>query len=189
METSRLQKTGCPQRYMAPSLRYGLRGLLLFVALCSIGFAILVSLSVVWSAALGFLALLIAGHIAGNVLGTKLRDSQAISKTIDRRRDFFCKQSTSDNIVLPDTDIPRRLQTRTRLRHASGFSVIGALCGAAAARLAFAAIDAGPPTLADWTVGMLSFAVIGGLAGFLASSFFQMAFGPTVMFYFRRRVH
>ncbi len=80
-----------------------------------------------------------------------------------------------------------RLQDRSRLdRLAAVCTLAGAAGGVLVGRLLFAAVDQGQLTLADWLLGLASFAVIAGWLGLMASSFVRIGCLPVVACYFQR---
>jgi hypothetical protein len=128
----------------------------------------LASAAIGWLGLAGWLAVVvvaasIAMHVAGNAIGTSLRDEA------DRRRERVPGR--------PVTAVPRaapsHLQRHTSLGPLVPVSAgIGAACGGvagAAALVTFAAAS-----LPGAVLGGLSSAVLGGLLGFLAASFVEI---------------
>ncbi len=114
-----------------------------------------------WIAAV-VIAASVAAHVAGNALGTRLRD-EADSRI--RERPPFRHEP------LPDRP-PTHLERRTSLGLLVPVSVgIGATCGGIAGSFALAVgVRA---SLAGAILGGVSSAVIGGLGGFLVASFVE----------------
>lgn len=117
-----------------------------------------------WMAAL-VVAASIAGHVAGNALGTRMREAtdRDLARTATARRVEF----------VPPPASPSRLQRRSSLGRlvvvsAAVGGVSGGLIGAAALRWLAAS------SLAGAVLGGFSSAVIGGLLGFLAASFVEI---------------
>jgi hypothetical protein len=54
--------------------RFGLRGVFLIVTAVCLLLGLGVTLSPAWSAALGMFSVLATAHVAGNVIGTRLRE-------------------------------------------------------------------------------------------------------------------
>ena len=104
--------------------RFTLRTMLVFVtALCGV-FALMSSLGMVWSAALGLLLCLASAHVLGNSLGTRLRD-EATRHSAEQRlpRD-------EPPMHLQEARASQPLTQRARLhRIAPASGVVGALVG------------------------------------------------------------
>jgi len=121
-----------------------------------------------WLGLAGWLALVvvlasIAMHVAGNAIGTGLRDAA------DRRLERVPGQ--------PPAAVPRpapsHLERHTSLGRLVPISAgIGAACGGVAGTTALMVFAAASPPGA--VIGGLSSAVIGGLLGFLAASFVEI---------------
>lgn len=123
-----------------------------------------------WLGVAGWLAVVVvvasvAAHVAGNALGTRLRDAA----DRDPRRFGTRPQVT----VIPAPAGPSRLERRTSLGSLVPISAtIGACCGGVAGAVALRALAAS--SLAGAMLGGVSSAVIGGLAGFLGASFVEI---------------
>ena len=63
-------------------LQFRLSSLLLAVAVCSGLLATLVTLGTLWSAMVFFVGVLIAAHVAGNVIGTRLREQASRARRV-----------------------------------------------------------------------------------------------------------
>lgn len=120
-----------------------------------------------WLGLAGWLAAMViagsvAAHVAGNALGTKLRDAS----------DARVGRPLQQPMPLP----PNRsslLRQRTSLGRLVPVSVgIGAVCGGVAGSAAL--ILATGASVAGAVLGGVSSAVIGGLGGFLAASFVEV---------------
>jgi hypothetical protein len=115
--------------------------------------------------AVAVLAASVAMHVAGNAIGTRLRD--------EADRDL----ARSRNGAAPTTSIPAARPTRLEQRQSLGKLVpvsagIGAVCGGAIGATALWSLTACSP--AGAALGGVSSAVIGGLFGFLGASFFEI---------------
>lgn len=113
-----------------------------------------------------FAALVIAGslaaHVAGNALGTKLRDAS----------DALLERPRQPIVALPPSE-PSLLRERASLGRLVPVSVgIGAVCGGVAGSVAL--VVATGASVAGAVLGGVSSAVIGGLGGFLAASFVEV---------------
>ena len=117
-----------------------------------------------WMAAAVLLAS-VAMHVAGNAIGTRLRE--ATDRDLIRHAD------------LPTSQLPLPLQSPTHLERRSNLgrlvpvsASIGAACGAAAGTLSLLMFAACSP--AGALLGGVSSAVMGGLLGFLGASFVEI---------------
>lgn len=117
-----------------------------------------------WMAAL-VLAASVAMHVAGNAIGTRLREATD--------RDVARFRPPVDTRPLPPQRGPNRLEQRTSLGRLVPVSAgIGACCGGAAGVTALATLTSSSP--AGAALGGISSAVIGGLIGFLGASFVEI---------------
>jgi hypothetical protein len=104
-------------------------------------------------------------HVAGNALGTTLREAADRDLTRIRRR------------AVAPPDLPQAVPTRLERRQSLGTLVpisagIGAGIGGATGATALVMLT--PASLAGAALGGISSAVIGGLFGFLAASFIEI---------------
>lgn len=114
-----------------------------------------------WIAAV-VLAASVAMHVAGNAIGTNLRDAA------DRRLERVPRQAPE----LPETP-PGHLEQRTPLSRLVPVATgIGAAGGGVAGAVALVRLAAASP--AGAVLGGVSSAVVGGLIGFLATSLFEI---------------
>ena len=117
-----------------------------------------------WIAAAVLLAS-VAMHVAGNAVGTRLRE------TTDRDLSRVHRWTGSPP-PLPQSR-PNRLKQRESLGRLVPVSAgIGAACGGITGAMALATLTSS--SLAGATLGGLSSAVIGGLIGFLGASFVEI---------------
>ena len=120
-----------------------------------------------WLGLAGWLAVVVlaaslAAHVAGNALGTRLRE------TADQRLERLPGRPAS----LPKLE-PTPLERRTSLGRVVPVSVgIGSLCGGLAG--SYALFVAARASVAGALLGGVSSAVIGGLGGFLVASFVEI---------------
>src|SRR5437763_3726550 len=153
--------------------QFGLRTLLALVAACGGLLALRQWLDPIAVAAIAFLALSIFCHVAGNCLGTRLRE---IGDSRDLPRDDS-----------PAARLPPRPQDFAPVTHLGGrqslgwtiviASSIGIAGGAVGGGLwTFAASRRQAPALSI-AVGVIAFAVLGGLAAFATVGFAQVLFG------------
>lgn len=146
--------------------QFGLRTLMLAVTLCSVLFAITAALGALWSLTLGFFVALVLAHVAGNALGTQLRDTASRQPAADESsgRRFDAAQ--------PPVPTARRLRERTGVGR--GMLVIaggGALSGGALGGFGMAELFGAGAGLPAFGLGIFSAAVLGGFFAFLTCSF------------------
>jgi hypothetical protein len=163
-------------------LQFRLKTLLAVVALCSAAFAVMAWIGAVWSMVLLFFVALIAGHVVGNAIGTKLRGGRP------KRPPPEPMSATATQRPSVPAEAPPRLGTTASL-HRVAFVVTCAGCaaGALTGRLIFLQVDHGQLRAADWVLALVSFAVLGGFLAFLASSFFQIGLWPAAVCFFSRQ--
>ena len=117
-----------------------------------------------WMAAF-VLAASVAMHVAGNAIGTRLRE------TTDRDMARF--RRAAKDLPLPEPRGPNPLEQRTSLGRLVPVSAgIGACCGGVAGATALAMLTSSSP--AGALLGGVSSAVIGGFIGFLGASFVEI---------------
>ncbi len=103
-------------------------------------------------------------HVAGNALGTRLRDATD--------RDLLRRPQSSDRVALP-LPAPTHLERRSSLgRLVPVSAVIGAACGGTGGAVSLLMFAACSP--AGAVLGGVSSAVVGGLIGFLGASFVEI---------------
>jgi hypothetical protein len=142
---------------------------MLAVTGCCILFALMREVGPLASTGLCLFLLLVVLHVAGNALGTALRDASSQEQGLDRERAPLAEMP-----VAPRTPIaPGRLRERTSLGRAVVIlTALGAILGGTLSSLAYAYwtdVHAG-----GLIVGSISAAIVGGFLGFVASSFLQM---------------
>ncbi|MEE2706439.1 MAG: hypothetical protein VX988_05270 [Planctomycetota bacterium] len=158
-----------------PVLQFRLRTMLLVVACLSAAMASIHWLGLLWSSALIFVAVLAAAHVAGNSIGTQLRD----------RGSLYGRSPPEPPPALPPP-VPGDLATpplgkSTPLSHTAALTtLIGIVAGAVAGWLAFGIVDRGQLAAGDWAIGVASCAALGGFWSFLGAGFFQIGCWPAV---------
>jgi len=121
-----------------------------------------------WMAAAVLLAS-VAMHVAGNAIGTRLRE--ATDHDLALRRDTYTETYT-EQAPLPASG-PTHLECRSNLGRLVPVSAgIGAACGGTAGTLSLLWLTASSP--AGALLGGASSAVVGGLLGFLVASFVEI---------------
>ncbi len=152
--------------------RFTLRTLLLIVTLAGCLFGVMSALGTMWSMGMLMILCLIFAHVAGNSLGTTLRD-QATRHAADERRERLLANPIA--LARPEAPVPGQLTKSSRLNRvtllmtAGGAIVGGAFGGTLSARLY---PEAG---IAALVLGVVSAAVLGGFVGFTVSAFISVA--------------
>jgi hypothetical protein len=162
---------GESQRRLRPP-QFGLRTLLLGMAACGLLFSLLKWLPPIAVAGIVMLAATIFCHVAGNAIGTQLRDLAAPPRS----------EEASPVRLPPARRVPRVPPTTLGERKSLGWSIViataaGALGGALGGSLwtlASSRGDVGPLNIA---VGAVAFAVLGGLAAFGIAALAQVLLG------------
>lgn len=152
---------------LAPPLQFRLRTLLAAMAIVGVMLAVAVRLEATWSLVLFWSLVLVAAHVVGNAFGTKQR------RRTHSADDAASEQTPPAAIVFAPAT-PLRASTslaRSMLIATSAGAVLGAVLGMSWLLWAYFA-ELGTLGVA---VGACSGALLGGLAGFLASSFIGIA--------------
>jgi hypothetical protein len=150
--------------------RFTLRTLMLAMVAVSCLMAVGTAVGTASSLMLLFFIGLIIAHVLGNSVGTKLRDRASTSIVSDGQSDE-AKRMQVRALKVPRNLAPGRLGQHKRLSRvapamACGGAVLGAFAGGTGSALIYP--EAGAAAVA---LGVCSAAVLGGLGGFLASSF------------------
>lgn len=137
---------------------------------CGLLFAAMVAVGPLGAFALLLLVLAIVGHIAGNSIGTELRrigDSHDMAAGPQRR-------AVAQHEFAPETQLCRRTSiSRTMI----GFTIAGAVLLGMIGSAALFWLTWGQVNLPTAIVAIGSSCVLGGFAGFMCSSFAQIAGG------------
>ncbi len=149
--------------------QFSLRTLLVAMTACSGLLAAMSAVGPVWSLGMLLVLLMVGAHVIGNALGTKLRDqaSQANEEPpVHALRKGAASHSTLRHSPNPGMTGRRQMPQRTWV-----IALGGALTGGAVGGLLLTLFVTQPLTPGAATLGVFSMAVLGGFAGFLASSF------------------
>lgn len=155
-------------------LRFRLRTLLIGVGLLCFFLAISKLLSAATTALLGLLIFCVVAHVAGNAIGTFLRDRPSDQRTPGR--DFLAPMSDS---------IPFAPATGLSQRRSLGlivplFVMLGTFTGAGLGSWLLISSLGSKATWANLTLGTSAFAVLGGFFGFGMSTFFKVVIGANI---------
>jgi hypothetical protein len=153
--------------------QFGLKTLLAVVAACGALLALRQWIDPIAIAAIAFLALSVFCHVAGNCLGTRLRE---IGDNRDPSRDDMplARASPRPHDFAPVTHLGRRHSLGWMIVVASS---IGMASGAIGGGLWTFAASRGQPEALNIAVGIVAFAVLGGLAAFATVAFAQVLCG------------
>lgn len=172
-DPTKIESPDIPGGALGPP-QFGLRSLFLAIAGLSALFGVMVWAGAVWALVLSVAGVLIAGHILGNSVGTRLRD---------RSTEALASQTpTSERLASAEFgakhhDMPPQSTLRYHFPlHRRNYLVTG-LCALAGAVLgAWALLDVYPRPISflGMLVGSLSAAVICGWIGLLVTSFWTV---------------
>ena len=162
-----------PPRSALPPPQFGLRTLLLVVTACAVVAALSQWVTPVVLACLAFLILSIIAHVAGNAIGTRLRDLSSHSPDDALPKGLFRAKPKADDFAPA---------TRLGQRHGLGWPILVATVvgtvGGAVGGVAWTLISSrGPVGLLNVGVGAIAFAVLGGIAAFASFGFIQVGLG------------
>jgi hypothetical protein len=156
--------------------QFGLRTLLLLVAVCGVLLAIvrLHWLSPVGLAVLLFLAASIFCHVAGNAIGTRLREIGDRQDLSDSRESAAAFRRPRPQDFAPATQLSQRQSLGWTIVIASS---VGVTSGAVGGGLWTFVAGRGHIGLLNIAVGVIAFAVLGGIAAFATVGFAQVLAG------------
>ena len=148
--------------------QFGLRALLLAVSCLAVLLGLWNWMSPITFAALFLLILSIIAHVAGNVIGARLRDGQAGRRMVQEKHEHVT--DLQEGHFAPVTKLGQR--------HSLGMLPI--ICGASGAILG-AVVGGGSTAILtqrtfEWlavVVAAIAFGVLGGLGGFLTAGFIK----------------
>jgi hypothetical protein len=156
-----------------PPPQFGLRTLMWVVTLCAALAALAQWMSPIAVAAVVMLVLCIVAHVAGNSIGTKLRELGSRRQDADPERSgSIAKPRASDFAPA----------TRLGQRYALGWPIViatlvGTIAGGIGGGVWTLVASRGPVGPLNVGVGCVAFAMLGGLAAFLAFGFVQVGLG------------
>lgn len=164
---------------LRPALKppqFSLRSLLLLVTLCAIVFSLVNVLPPLVLAGLVFLILSIFAHVAGNAIGTRLRENGSQHRVADDASQGETRGSATPEIprYAPQTKLSQRQSLGWPAFAATG---AGLFLGGGGGGIWTASGAAGDAAEFSILVAVVAFAVLGGFAAFLAFSFAQVGLG------------
>ena len=149
--------------------RFTLRTLLLVVTALGCLFGVMAALGSSWSILILLFGCLVAGHVIGNSLGTRLRDGAPRYEKL-ARASFDARIAAQHAPATQGGGLSRRVRlSRITLVMTFGGASAGAFLGGTG--LAAIYTEAGAAAVA---LGVVSSAVLGGFVGFLTSSFLSV---------------
>lgn len=162
-------------------LHFGLRQLLGFTAGVSVFFAAIAASGTGWRIFLLAMAALVAAHVVGTFLGTRLRDT---SSEVQRWKALRSPESPDDPVATPppirlaDLGLPSGSPLalcETAPRRRAGALAVGALAGSllGAAGIGWSLGD--QVSWAGYALGAISCGVIGAWAALLGANFFSIS--------------
>lgn len=150
--------------------KFSLRGLWLIMTVLCCLFALMAAIGLFWSAVLLLVLCLVMAHVLGNSMGTRLREHA--NRQVEHDRALGRREPP--DVIRLNVDAPRQLTQRIRLKRITlVMTVGGAVVGAEFGGAGLAAIHPQAP-IGAVALGVVSSAVLGGFAGFLASSFLSV---------------
>lgn len=161
-------------------LRFGLRRLFAGFSAAAAFCALMTSLDAVWAIAVGTVTALVAAHVFGTLLGTRLRDTSAEVQrwkgrpgSPDKDQPVALPQPVrvAELRLPPTTVLARHQQVGKRLWFVAAGAAVGLVGGGAAVALA----AAGEATWPGLAMGAVSCGVLGGWAALLGSNFYSIA--------------
>ena len=151
--------------------QFSLRSLLVGTTAVAALLTLMMAVGAMWSLAILFLVFLVAAHVIGNSLGTRLRDGGVGSSA---RPTEWAIARPAGRTALSAVPSPVRLRERSRLHWINLVLTLGGV--AAGGYVGGASLAASYPdaTIAAHTLAYVSSGVLGGFAIFAVSSFLSV---------------
>jgi hypothetical protein len=162
------QRVGKPT---LPPPQFGLRTLLLLVTACAMLAALSQWVTPVVIACVAFLMLCVVAHVAGNWMGTRLRDAAPRQSPDDVAPAGFEHGKPAAGDFAPASRLGQRTNLGWPIVVAAALGVISGAAGGAVWTLVS---SRGPIGWMNVAVGGLAFAVLGGIMAFAACGFVQV---------------
>ena len=155
-----------------PPPQFGLRTLLLVITGCGVIFALSNWLSPVALAGVVMLVLCVIAHVAGNAIGTRLRELGTTRQPSDAANELLVRPRQGDFAPV----------TRLGQRHSLGWPIVigtaaGTVTGGIGGGIWTLMHTQGSPDFLSIAVGVLAFAVLCGIAAFAIVGFVQVGVG------------
>ncbi len=162
-------------------LKFGLKQLFLIVTIVGLFCTLMVITHGVWPLVILFLALLVLGHVLGNLIGTRLRDTSHDVRqwrATDPRQDPDYPRSTPQPYELAKLSLPGETNLANFGRLVRGmrwFMLTGFAIGTLLGGTILAVTIGNRIGWAGWVVGTISSGVLGTWLAFLGVSFTAIA--------------
>jgi hypothetical protein len=153
-----------------PPPRFGLAFLMLAMTLCGLIFAVVHYVGMTWSVLVVFLLLCVLAHVAGNAMGTRLRDIG--SQPVAGSERSFARAAPRD--FAPDSKLREK---RSLGKPIVVITVCGAALSGILGGLGLAWLTDGRSTWTVHAMGIGACVVLGTIWTFAAVSFVQVTFG------------
>jgi hypothetical protein len=161
-----------PHRLQPP--QFGLRTLLIAVAACGVLCALARWLEPVVIVAIIFVGATLFCHVAGNAIGTRLRSIGSQPDALDSPLAARGRMTPQPQDFAPATHLGQRKSLGWTIIVASSIGVAAGAIGGGFWTFVAAHGHAGP---LDISVGVIAFAILGGLGSFAAVAFAQVLLG------------
>jgi len=158
-----------PDRWPHRPLQFRLRTVFWAVTIASVAMAVVVTLSLVISAMFLLIAVLVAAHIGGNWVGTRLRGHAAHELSRDRPTRIEERSPQTGSAPLPRKN-GRLVERKGIARLVVLIGIVGAVIGGGMGGLILALYQPGSATLISVAFGSLATAILGAFAAFLVAS-------------------
>jgi hypothetical protein len=153
-----------------PRPQFTLRALLGMVALVAAWLTLARLLSTTWAIAVTWLLVLVAGHVAGNFLGTRLRGERSARQPGDTAGDTAAAEQPRRERPIAFAPLSGLREHRSLNRRVFVTAAVGAIGGMVLGAMFLLTRNLPHLGLAGLVVGSLSAGIIGGLLAFLTSS-------------------